>query len=170
MLIGPALINAGLSPIASHLFFLYWGMLSFITPPVCLSVYAACGISKSTVMKTGYQAMRLALVGFIIPFFFVLNPSLIAQGSLREVVYNFCPAVVGVVMLGGGLERYMIGLGRLGWWSSLSFFASGVLLMHPDWRTDLLGLALMIATSLMILIRRSHLSASLHIADPNNHR
>ncbi|MFH1487728.1 MAG: TRAP transporter fused permease subunit [Pseudomonadota bacterium] len=156
MLVGPALINAGLDPVASHLFFLYWGMLSFITPPVCLSVYAACGIAGSGVVRTGIQAVRLGMVGFLIPFFFILNPALIGKGSFLGVLYAFFSALVGVVLLSAGLEGYFFGLGRIGWVTRLLWLAGGVLLMFSGWKTDMTGLAVLIAGSLPLLFRKIH--------------
>jgi TRAP transporter 4TM/12TM fusion protein len=150
MLVGPALVNAGLDPIGSHLFFLYWGMLSFITPPVCLSVYAACGIAGSGVVRTGVQAVRLGLVGFLIPFFFILNPALIGKGSFFGVVHAFFSALVGVVLLCAGLEGYFLGIGRIGWITRIIWLAGGVFLMFPEWKTDMLGL-LLLATGVLPL-------------------
>ena len=154
MLVGPALINAGLDPIGSHLFFLYWGMLSFITPPVCLSVYAACGIAGSGVFRTGVQAVRLGLVGFLIPFFFILNPALIGRGSFLGVVHAFFSALVGVVLLSAGLEGYFLGFGRIGWITRLLWLAGGVLLMFPEWKTDMLGVVLLVAGVLPPLLKK----------------
>jgi TRAP transporter 4TM/12TM fusion protein len=153
MLVGPALINAGLDPIGSHLFFLYWGMLSFITPPVCLSVYAACGIARSGVVRTGFQAVRLGLVGFLIPFFFILNPALIGKGSFFGVMHAFFSALVGVVLLSAGLEGYFLGFGRIGWTTRLLWLAGGVFLIFPEWKTDLLGLVLLVVGVLIMLFK-----------------
>ncbi|MFC1867191.1 TRAP transporter permease [Thermodesulfobacteriota bacterium] len=148
LMIGPALINFGLDPIATHLFFLYWGMLSFITPPVCLAVYAACGIAGSTVMQTGLQAVRLGLVGFIIPFFFVINPALVAQGSLLDILHSFLSCIAGVVLLSAGLEGYLLRLGAVGPVTRILLFVSGLLLMFPGWKSDLSGIGLLLITFL----------------------
>jgi len=152
MLVGPALINAGLHPIGAHLFFLYWGMLSFITPPVCLSVYAACGIAGSGVVRTGLQAVRLGMVGFLIPFFFILNPALIGEGTFFEVVHAFISAVVGVVLLSAALEGYFLVLGRIGWVTRILWFSAGILLMFPEWKSDLLGLGFLLFGLLPVLL------------------
>ncbi|MFC1869214.1 TRAP transporter permease [Thermodesulfobacteriota bacterium] len=154
MLVGPALINFGLNPIAAHLFFLYWGMLSFITPPVCLSVYAACGIAGSSILRTGFQAVRLGLVGFLIPFFFAFNPALIGAGTFLEVIHAFFSAVAGVVLLSAGLEGYFLVLGKIGWATRILWFGSGILLMFPGWKTDMLGLGILGVGILPVLRRR----------------
>src|SRR5690606_11968355 len=75
VVLGPALIGGGLNAIASHLFILYWGLISFITPPVALAAIAAASIAKAHAFATGMRAMRLGLINFFLPFLFVLNPT-----------------------------------------------------------------------------------------------
>ncbi len=111
--LAPALDQAGLNPMAVHMFMLYWGMLSFITPPVALGAFAAATLAGSNAMKTGFEAMRLGSVIYFIPFFFVLNPGLIMQGSVSEVLTVTITAVIGVIMMASSLQGYMIGIGRL---------------------------------------------------------
>ncbi|BBI49619.1 hypothetical protein HORIV_20400 [Vreelandella olivaria] len=72
--------GAGLNPLASHLFILYWGMLSYITPPVALAAITAAGVAGANSTLTSLHAVRLGAVLFVLPFLFVLNPSLILQG------------------------------------------------------------------------------------------
>lgn len=111
--LAPALDQAGLNPMAVHMFMLYWGMLSFITPPVALGAFAAATLAGSNAMRTGFEAMRLGSVIYFIPFFFVLNPGLIMQGSVPEVLTVTITAIIGVVMMASSLQGYMIGIGRL---------------------------------------------------------
>ncbi len=113
VVLAPALIQGGLSPMAVHLFILYWGMLSFITPPVALGAYAAAALAKATPMRTGLEAMRLGSIIYFIPFFFVLNPSLILQGTVTSILAHITSAFVGVWFVAGALQGYQIGLGRL---------------------------------------------------------
>ena len=112
--LAPALINGGgMDPLAVHLFILYWGMLSFITPPVALGAFAAATIAGSKAMETGFQAMRLGSVIYFIPFLFVLNPALILQGSVPEVALVITQALVGVVLIAGAIQGYLIGVRSL---------------------------------------------------------
>lgn len=113
VVLAPALIQGGLSPMAVHLFILYWGMLSFITPPVALGAYAAAALAQATPMRTGLEAMRLGSIIYFIPFFFVLNPSLILQGTLTSILAHTLSAFVGVWFVAGALQGYQIGLGPL---------------------------------------------------------
>jgi TRAP transporter 4TM/12TM fusion protein len=112
--LAPALINAGgLDPMAVHLFILYWGMLSFITPPVALGAFAAATVAGARPMETGLEAMRLGSIIYFIPFLFVLNPALVAQGSASEVLVVFLQAMAGVVFIAAGLQGYLVGVGDL---------------------------------------------------------
>ncbi len=111
--LAPALSNAGLNPMAVHMFMLYWGMLSFITPPVALGAFAAASLARSDPMRTGFEAMRLGSVIYFIPFFFVLNPALIMQGSFVEVMAVLIPALIGVILLAGSLQGCVLGVGDL---------------------------------------------------------
>ena len=86
-MLAPALIQGGLDPMSVHLFILYWGMLSFITPPVALGAFAAASIAGSSALATGFKAMRLGSVIYFIPFFFVLDTALIMSGSWTEVLF-----------------------------------------------------------------------------------
>lgn len=113
VVLAPALIHGGLSPMAVHLFILYWGMLSFITPPVALGAYAAAALAQATPMRTGLEAMRLGSIIYFIPFFFVLNPSLILQGSVTSILAHTASAFAGVWIVAGALQGYLTGPGRL---------------------------------------------------------
>src|SRR5690606_17247418 len=87
ILLAPALVRAGLDPLGSHLFILYWGMMSYITPPVALAAITAAGVAKADNTRTGLYAMRLGSILFILPFLFVLNPSLILQGPTGWILW-----------------------------------------------------------------------------------
>jgi hypothetical protein len=82
IVLAPVLIKIGLHPLAIHLFVMYWGMISFITPPMALGAFSGAAIARSTPMKTGVQAMRLGIAIYFLPFFFVLNPALVLNGPL----------------------------------------------------------------------------------------
>jgi TRAP transporter 4TM/12TM fusion protein len=111
--LAPALTQHGLDKMAVHLFLLYWGMISFITPPVALGAYAAASIAKSNPMKTGFEAMRLGSIIYFVPFFFVLNPALIGRGSPLEIVIVLTTAVAGIVLICAALQGYLYGVGSL---------------------------------------------------------
>jgi TRAP transporter 4TM/12TM fusion protein len=110
----PALTNSGLDPLASHMFVMYWGMLSFITPPVALAAFAAASVAQVSPMRAGFEAMRLGAIIYFVPFFFVFNPALLLQGSAMENIQAISTALVGVVLVSAALQGYLIGLGTLG--------------------------------------------------------
>ena len=145
IVLAPALVQVGLDRMASHLFILYWGMLSFITPPVALAAVAASGIAGASAMRTGMMSMRLGAVLFLLPFMFVLNPALIGRAEAAEVALAVVTASVAVVMLAAAFERYAWGLGRLPLWAAVVLGVGGVSLMAPEHRTDLVGLAALVA-------------------------
>ncbi len=111
--VSPAFVAGGLDKLAVHLFLLYWGMISFITPPVAIGAYAAASVAEANPIKTGPEAMRLGTIIYFVPFFFVLNPALIGQGTLMEVSVVLVAALVGVVLLSAALQGYMVGIGTL---------------------------------------------------------
>ena len=113
IVLAPALIQGGLEPISVHLFILYWGMLSFITPPVALGAFAAASIAGSSALATGFQAMRLGSVIYFIPFFFVLEPALILSGSWWETIFASIKVGIGIILIAGSLQSYLFGIGHV---------------------------------------------------------
>ncbi len=110
----PALTNSGLDPLASHMFVMYWGMLSFITPPVALAAFAAASVAHVSPMRAGIEAMRLGAIIYFVPFFFVFNPALLLQASVIENLQAITTALVGVALVSASLQGYLIGIGDLG--------------------------------------------------------
>src|SRR5690554_2727010 len=136
--LAPALINGGgMDPLAVHLFILYWGMLSFITPPVALGAFAAATVAGARPMETGLQAMRLGSVIYFIPFLFVLNPALIFQGSWNEILLVIAQALIGVILIAGALQGWVLGIGNLAasrllqWPIRAALIVGGMLLAIP---------------------------------------
>jgi TRAP transporter 4TM/12TM fusion protein len=113
ILVGPALEKAGLNRMAVHMFIFYWGMLSAITPPVAIASFAAAGIAGAPAMKTGWESMRVGSIIYFLPFFFVLNPALVLQGSWGEAGYLMITAAIGIVFICGGIQGNQLGVGDL---------------------------------------------------------
>jgi TRAP-type uncharacterized transport system fused permease subunit len=113
IVLAPALIEGGLNPMAVHLFILYWGMLSFITPPVALGAFAAASISGSNSVETGFAAMGLGVATYFIPFFFVLEPALVLQGDALQALLTFTEVVIGTWLIAGAVQGYLPLVGRL---------------------------------------------------------
>jgi TRAP transporter 4TM/12TM fusion protein len=111
IVLAPALIQGGLEPMSVHLFILYWGMLSFITPPVALGAFAAASIAESSALATGFKAMRLGSVIYFIPFFFVLEPALIMSGEWHETLIAAVKVGLGIILIAGSLQSYLFAVG-----------------------------------------------------------
>jgi len=151
----PALIAMGFNPIASHMFIFYWGMPSYITPPLALAVYAASGIAQSDVMKTGWTAVRIGIIAFIVPFFFIYNPALIAQGSVLCVFSAISTGIIGVWMLASELEGYIIWAGNIpNLWLRIVTIISGIFLIAPEMYTNILGIIVLVI--LMVFIKKKN--------------
>ena len=90
IVLAPPLVKAGLDPLAIHMFVLYWGMVSFITPPVALAAFAAAPIAQTSQMRIGIQAMRLGTAIYVVPFCFVLNPALLLKGDAVDRRVQHC--------------------------------------------------------------------------------
>ncbi|MFC1972005.1 TRAP transporter permease [Chloroflexota bacterium] len=155
IMFAPALTELGVNEIAAHFFFLYWGMISFITPPVCISVYAAAALAGSGVMRTGLMAVRLGIVGFIIPFAFVLNPALVAQGTPLEVLWAATTATIGAVLIAAGVEGYQVRIGTIGLVGRVIFSIAGFLLLFTWWAANVAGAALAVSLILYYLFTRA---------------
>ena len=164
----PAIVAAtGMNLLALHFFLIFYIMTSGITPPVCVFAFIAAALAGAPPMKTGFTAMRLAVVLYFIPWFFVFNPALIMQGDWREIVYLFALCLVGIWILGSGLEGYLMKVGRLTLWPRVFLVIGGFLIAFPGWgdftwwMTSLIGAALTAAVVAVILVRRKVVSTKL---------
>jgi TRAP transporter 4TM/12TM fusion protein len=135
----PALVKVGLDPMACHLFVLYWGCLSYITPPVALGAITAAAIAGSNPMTTGWLSMKLGSAKYIVPFFFALNPALILKGPLWLVLLAVATAILGCVLLAAALEGWIYLHGKITPWQRVFVFAAGFLLMYPAWEATAVG-------------------------------
>jgi TRAP-type uncharacterized transport system fused permease subunit len=140
-LLVPAIIKLGVEPMAAHMFAFYFSCLSAVTPPVALAVYAAASIGGASLWGSGLQALKFAAAGFIVPFFFVFNPSLLFSGTWNEILLTLVTGSVGVVALAAAMEGYFFR--KALWFERLFFFAAALLLIHPEVLTDVAGLAIL---------------------------
>ncbi len=105
-LIAPAIVQSGVSKMAAHMFILYFGMLSMITPPVALAAFAAANISGAGVMETGWAACRIGWAKFVLPFMFVFSPTLLLIGDTQNVVWDTVTALIGVYYVTVGIVGF----------------------------------------------------------------
>ena len=150
-LLVPALIKLGVVPMAAHMFAFYFSCLSAVTPPVALAVYAAASIGGAGLWGSGVQAVKFAAAGFIVPFFFVYNPSLLFSGPWPDILQAVLTGTVGVVSLAAALEGYFLRVAT--WFERGLFLVAALLLIDPGLVTDLIGFALL---GLALLIQKLH--------------
>lgn len=125
--------------LAAHMFVFYFGIVADITPPVALAAFAASGISGGEPIRTGFNASKLAIAAFIIPYMFVLNPEmLMIETTIGGVIWILITALTGMIAIGAGLIGF--------WYKHLNIFErmisvlTGLLLMYPEGHTDIIGL------------------------------
>ena len=142
-LLVPALVRLGIPLEAAHMFAFYFAILSAITPPVALAVYAANSLSGGGLWDTGIAAVKLGATGYIIPFMFVFGPALLMIGSWDRILLATITAVIGVTALAASLHGYFLRPTRL--WERFFLFGAALLLIKPGWMTDLIGLGALAA-------------------------
>jgi len=140
VLVGPALIKLGVSPMAAHLFIFYFGIISAITPPVALAAYTGAGLAGSNPVKTGFYAFKLGLAAFILPYMFVFGTALILEGPVFDVIESIITATIGIFFFAVALQGWM--LVSLNLFERILSLICALCLIFPGWRTDLAGLAL----------------------------
>jgi TRAP-type uncharacterized transport system fused permease subunit len=158
-LLVPAVIKMGVVAPAAHMFALYFAILSAITPPVALAVFAAATLAKANIWESGFAAMRAAAPAYIVPFMFVYEPMLllIAKDWASEwiwVLWSVCTALVGVTCLAGSLFGWLLGLASL--WQRVLLFVAAMCLIKPGLITDAIGfctLAVVLAAQVVELRR-----------------
>jgi TRAP transporter 4TM/12TM fusion protein len=140
ILTAPALIKVGVSDIAAHLFVIYWGMASFFTPPVCIAVFVACGISGASVGATGLNAVRLGIGVFLIPYAFALHPALLLKGTITDIILTAIVATIAAVAIGSGSGGYC--LKKLNWVQRGMLVLGGISMVLPGYQSVVFGLLL----------------------------
>ena len=164
ILVGPALEKAGLNKMAVHMFVFYWGMLSSITPPVAIASFAAAGIAGAPAMKTGGESMRVGSIIYFLPFFFVLDPALVLQGSWAQALWLTAKCGIGICFICGGIQGYLLmvgnlqGLGALEWPVRLLLMVGGVLLATPASPLLPVGAATLLIAAAVCLVLATGLS------------
>jgi TRAP transporter 4TM/12TM fusion protein len=103
----PALVEAGVVKMSAHMFLFYFGMLSMITPPVCLATIAAASVAGTPIWKTGWAGVKIGFIAYIVPFVFVYQPELVFEGSAGAILAVFVKSVIGVLILCFSVSGYL---------------------------------------------------------------
>jgi TRAP-type uncharacterized transport system fused permease subunit len=143
VLVAPALTRMDVLPMAAHLFVFYFGILSAITPPVATASYAAASITKTSPTELGFEGWRIGLAGYIIPFMFIYNPTLLMDGSVAAIAQSFVTSLVGIYALAAAVEGYLYA--PLYFVLRLALGAASLLLIDSGLWTDMCGAAIFFA-------------------------
>lgn len=143
----PALVKMGVDPMGANLFVLYHAVLSAITPPVCLAAFAGAAIAEAPAMKTGFQAVKLGIIAFIVPFFFVYEPALLPQGEPLTVVQAIGSSFIGLIALTSGLQGYLITEVEIYFRAIL--IISGFCMIIPGTMTDVIGFSVFVVVMII---------------------
>ncbi|MCC1495034.1 TRAP transporter fused permease subunit [Cognatishimia sp. F0-27] len=128
-LAAPPLIELGLNPMSAHLFVLYFGMLSMLTPPVAIAAFVAANMAGAPPMRTGLEAVRIAWPAFVVPFLFVASPALLFDGAWWQVVLALGTALVGVYFVTAGVVGFL--WGTVGPFARLALITCGAAALWP---------------------------------------
>jgi TRAP-type uncharacterized transport system fused permease subunit len=128
-LVAPGLIEVGIHPMSAHLYVMYFGMMSMITPPVAIAAYAAAGIANSDPLRTAFAAVRFGWLAYVIPILFVLSPSLILVGDTASIVSSIGAVTIGVWLVSIAIAGYFLRPVALP--LRLAFASAGILTLLP---------------------------------------
>ena len=154
VLAAPALVQAGLTPIAAHLFVFYFGIVSGLTPPVALTAYVAAGIAGTPIFRTGLYSFIICLTAFLIPYVWVYQPALIFDGPLHMTLITFVVCAISVVALTGGVMGYFLRECTI--FERVILFISAVCIIVPETYSTIVGLVVLaVVTALQFRKNRS---------------
>ncbi|MBR4549780.1 MAG: TRAP transporter permease [Oscillospiraceae bacterium] len=140
----PILITIGVPQVAAHFFVFYFGIVADITPPVALAAYAGSAIAKAPPMKTAFNASKLAIGAFIVPYIFAMNPAmLLVDTTTLQVVLVVVTSILGIFGVAAGLNGYLFR--PIHPVLRVLLAAGGLLMMDPTPMTDVVGVVLMAA-------------------------
>ncbi|MGD9320261.1 MAG: TRAP transporter fused permease subunit [Desulfobacteraceae bacterium] len=142
ILIAPALIKLGIEPLAAHLFIMYFGVMSFLTPPVAIAAYVAASIARSEPLQTGFAGVRLGIIAYVVPFVFALSPSLILLGPTGKIFLTVTTALFGTLFLSVAFVGYLFD--RLSVWKRIWFAVGAFGLIAPKLIGCYIGLLLIV--------------------------
>ena len=162
-LIAPALIQAGLTPMASHMFVMYFGMMSMVTPPVAIAAFAAANIAGCDGSKAGWTATSVGWCSYVVPFLFALSPSLLMDGPAASIAWAFITAAAGILAGTIGVVGYFsVAVSVV---QRVLFMIAGILMLIPAdtfpgaiW-TDIVGVIMMIILVVLHFVQKKNASA-----------
>nr|WP_067726543.1 TRAP transporter large permease subunit [Oceanobacillus damuensis] len=153
VLAAPALIDLGVSPVAAHMFVLYYGVMSGLTPPVAITAYTAAAIAGSPPNATAFTATKIGLGGFIVPFMFVYNESLLLQGNTSDIALSVFTSIIGASAFVFFVQGFLIK--KISLVERLLFLVASITLIIPGLLTDVIGIACLVTGILLQIFTRN---------------
>ncbi|WP_157143805.1 TRAP transporter permease [Brachyspira pilosicoli] len=148
-----AIIGLGFEPLAAHMFVFYFGIIADVTPPVALAAMAGAAIAKSDPLKTGFEATKLSIGAFIIPYMFIFNPQiLMINTTFVEVIPILITSLIGMFGVSAGLEGYVFR--KCNFIERILFIVAGLLSIYPEFYTDIIGIGLIAALIILQILTR----------------
>ena len=148
-----AIIGLGFEPLAAHMFVFYFGIIADVTPPVALAAMAGAAIAKSDPLKTGFEATKLSIGAFIIPYMFIFNPQiLMINTTFVEVIPILITSLIGMFGVSAGLDGYVFR--KCNFIERILFIAAGLLSIYPEFYTDIIGIGIIAALIILQIITR----------------
>ncbi|MBY7144877.1 TRAP transporter permease [Virgibacillus sp. NKC19-3] len=146
-------LEVAIPVLAGHMFVFYFGIVADITPPVALAAFAATGISGGAPIRTGFNASKLAIAAFIIPYMFVLNPQLLMiDATSMEITWSLITAFIGMIAIGAAIIGFWYR--KLHWTERIIVAVTGLMLMYPEGHSDIIGFAAFIVLFIIQLFTR----------------
>jgi TRAP transporter 4TM/12TM fusion protein len=157
VVLAPALIDMGVTPMSAHLFIFYFGLLSFLTPPVAVASYVAAGLAGSGMWSTSWEGVKLAAMAYLLPFLWCYNGGLLLDDTVLADGYAIATALMAAMLMARAMQGSRV-LGHGGPWLGLALLAAAVLIGSSTvWlgaRSPLNAVVLVAATALWIALRR----------------
>ncbi|MEW6661783.1 MAG: TRAP transporter permease [Bacillota bacterium] len=152
MLAAPALVKLDVPVIAAHLYVFYFGIISGITPPVAITAYIAAGIAGGDATKTAWEATRIGVAGFIVPYMFIFNNELLLQGAAPEIIQVAITSLIGITCFAIAIQGWLLRSANIV--QRLIMFVVAVLMINRGTVTDIIGAVLVAATIIWQLIQK----------------
>ena len=150
--LAPALTKEfNVPPIAAHLFIFYFACLSALTPPVALASFAAAAIANAKTWDVGWQGMRFAIAGFLIPYMFIYGPAMVLRGTPAEITLAIVTGLFGTLALAAAVQGWFLKKAAL--WERIVLLAASLTLIKPGWETDILGFSLLLIVAVYQFIK-----------------
>lgn len=142
MIVVPGLQSLGVDKVVAHIIAFWFSAISNVTPPVCVSAFAAASIAEADPMKTGFAGVKYSLLLFILPFTFHYFPGMLMQTTALDTIYIIATMIIALPAMAAGMQGFF--QDHLNNLQRILIFGSGIVLFYPGYITDIIGLSIII--------------------------